>query len=303
MLRFMHLYRSTALSTMAVASSVGGASHTDAAPLDRKPAFSVGAPRIDAGTPIEIGRSYELRSRILGDVRKLAVYLPPHYGDERRTFPVVYLLDGGASEDFHHITAIAAISAAYGMTQEVIIIGIEGRDRRHDLTSPSSNPLDRKSMPTAGGAEAYRHFLLSEVKPWAEGRFRTSGRSALMGESLAGLFVVETALTAPTSFDDFVAVSPSLWWSNGDLSRGAAAALARHDFRGRRIWLAIADEPTYYPEMKDGLDRLVAALRTTRVNAPAWSLTSMPTETHATIYHPAAMAAFRAIFAIASVKQ
>jgi len=46
-----------------------------------------------------------------------------------------------------------------------------------------------------------------------------------------------------------------------------------------------------------GVDPLVEQLK---ANAPAglhWSYTPMPAETHATIYHPAALAALRALYA------
>jgi predicted alpha/beta superfamily hydrolase len=253
---------------------------------------------VRGGAPIVIGNSYILHSRILGDERRIAVYLPPHYSDPNRTFPVVYLLDGGAAEDFHHITGLASISSAYGLTKEVIVVGIEGKDRRHDLTSPSTDPDDLRVASTSGGAASYRHFLVEELKPWIEQRYRIDGHTALMGESLAGLFVVETALTSPGSFDDYIAISPSLWWNRGALSRSAAANLTAGDFAGRRLWLAAGDEMTNYPEMRDGIDRLVVALGNAGPNGLAWSFTPMPAETHATIYHPAAMAAFRQLYAL-----
>ena len=268
-----------------------------AAPAIASASAQLGAPSADEGAPIVIGRSHVLRSTILKDERRIAVYLPQHYSDPSRRFPVIYLLDGGAEEDFHHITGLANISAAYGLTREVIVVGIEGRDRRHDLTAPSSDPADLKVAPTSGGSDPYRRFLVDELKPWVEGRYRTDGHSALMGESLAGLFVVETALRMPQAFDDYIAISPSMWWNREALSREAELDLRSGDFRGRRLWLAAGDEGNYHLEMKEGTDRLVASLR--RVDRPGltWSYTPMPSETHATIYHPAAMAAIRKLYA------
>lgn len=199
------------------------------------------------GTPILIGRSHLVPSKILKDDRRVAVYLPQHYSDPAKRFPVIYLLDGGAEEDFHHVTGLVSISAAYGLTKEAIVVGIEGKHRRHDLTSPSADPADLKSAPTSGGSSAYRRFLVEELKPWVDARYRTDGRSALMSESLAGLFVLETALGTPRAFDDYVAISPSVWWNRGALSVGATAAHRSKDFAGRRLWLAAADEGTYYP--------------------------------------------------------
>ena len=63
--------------------------------------------------------------------------------------------------------------------------------------------------------------------PWVEARYRTNGKDAIIGESLAGLFIVETLFEDPTLFDDYIAVSPSLWWEKKKYGRKAAAYLAK----------------------------------------------------------------------------
>lgn len=254
-------------------------------------------PARDEGRPIVIGRSYTLASKVLGDVRRLNVYLPEHYGDKGRSFPVVYLLDGGEAEDFHHISGLAQITAAYGQGQELIVVGIEGVDRRHDLTSPSQVPADLKVAPTSGGSAAYRRFLLEEVKPWVAARYRANGRSALMGESLAGLFTAETLLRAPDSFDDYIICSPSLWWSDGALAAEAAHDLHGPGFEGRRAFIAFDDPPP--PEAAAAKDRArQAELEAAFAGAPKglqWTVLR-PHESHGAIYHPAALAAFRWLY-------
>jgi predicted alpha/beta superfamily hydrolase len=252
----------------------------------------------DTGRPIVIGRSFALTSAVLGDTRRVNVWLPDGYGDTGRRFPVVVLLDGGEAEDFHHITGLARINAAWGQGQEVIVVGVEGVDRKHDLTSPSASPSDRKILPTSGGADAYRRFLNTELWPWIAARYRVNGRRALMGESLAGLFTAETLLKAPTSFDDYIIVSPSLWWNAGALAAGAAA-----DLRGKRLARLRAvvafDEPA--PPVDQAArerawqDQFAAALRDARAAGLSVTITR-PGETHGAIYHPAAMAAFRTLY-------
>jgi predicted alpha/beta superfamily hydrolase len=248
--------------------------------------------------PIVIGQSFALPSKVLGDIRRVNVYLPESYGDAARAFPVVVLLDGGEKEDFHHVTGLAQINAAYGQGQEVIVVGVEGVDRRHDLTSPSSVAADLKVAPTSGGAAAYRKFLVEELKPWVAARYRTNGRTALMGESLAGLFTLETLLKAPESFDDYVIVSPSLWWNGGALVGEAGADLRQGALNGRRAWIAF-DDPSPPADVaareRAAQDRLAAAFAS---GAPAglWWKVTRPGEGHGGIYHPALMAAFREFY-------
>jgi predicted alpha/beta superfamily hydrolase len=116
-----------------------------------------------------------------------------------------------------------------------------------------------------------------------------------MGESLAGLFVLDTFLNTPAAFDDYIAVSPSLWWNKQALSQAAEADLRRGAFTGKRLWLAQEPEGA---ELQAPVDRVVAALKA--VNAPglAWTYDPRPTERHDTIYDPVAISALRAFYAV-----
>lgn len=253
---------------------------------------------LPAARPIVIGTSYEIASTVLGGRRRINVALPAHYGEAGRRFGILYVLDGGEREDFLHIAAVAQITAAYGAGEELIVVGIEGVDRRHDLTSPSSVAADKARVPTGGGAAAYRTFLARELKPWVQAHFRTGGRSAIIGESLAGLFVLETFLKQPAAFDDYVAVSPSLWWNGGRLVDEAPAHLRAPRPSGRRLFLALetpappADAAARERAQQDRLDR---ALRTAIPAGRALTIWRSA-EGHGTIYHPAAWQALRALY-------
>lgn len=249
------------------------------------------AAALPPGQPIVIGTGYDLRSKVLDQTRRINVHLPPDYASGTKTYPVIYLLDGGAAEDFHHITGLAQVGAMNGYLAEVIVVGVAGADRRHDLTAPSAEPRDRKDTPTHGGAANYRRFLAEELRPYIAANFRVDGHAALMGESLAGLFVVETFLKTPGLFDTYIAVSPSLWWDQGRLAKASPALLAAHTPAPRRLYLSLADEG---PAM--GLDPLLAALKTAPPKDLTWRHDPMPAEHHHTLYHPAASAALRWLY-------
>ncbi|WP_198422011.1 alpha/beta hydrolase-fold protein [Stenotrophomonas acidaminiphila] len=61
--------------------------------------------------------------------------------------------------------------------------------------------------------------------PEIERRYRTTGSRGIIGESLAGLFIVETLFEQPTLFDTWIAFSPSLWWNDAALTRSAGVRL------------------------------------------------------------------------------
>jgi predicted alpha/beta superfamily hydrolase len=251
--------------------------------------------RIDQPQPVRIGSSYTLPSSILRQTRRINVYLPPGYAEGNTRYPVLYLLDGGVQEDFVHIAGIASLAADFRRIREFIVVGIEGIDRYHDLTHPTTVESDRQRLPTSGGASAFRRFLATELKPFVEGHFRVSGETVLMGESAAGLFVVETLLREPQDFSGYVAVSPMLWWDNQSLARQAESLLRKPFPPARRLYLTIADEGG---AMQEGMDRLVLALKSGAPRDLDWTFVLMAAETHGTTFHPAALNAVRRLFAV-----
>lgn len=244
-------------------------------------------------TPIVIGTSYALPSSTYGGTREVNVWLPPGYGESEETYPVLYLLDGGSQQDFHHISGLAQLGTVNGTTRDVIVVGIASGVRVTELTFRSDDPEVVAEHPAHGESERFYRFIAEEALPFVEGRFRTGGETALMGESLAGLFVVETFLKAPEMFDHYVAVSPSLWWDVGRLAAQAGAHLRDHSNEPRTLILTIGDEGG---EMQAAMEVLVANLRDHALAGLDWSYTPRPNESHATIYHGAALDAFRRLF-------
>ena len=277
------------LLSVGVAANFAPAAHAQA--LAQTPA----QPPEVVETPIVIGQSFALPSAIMGAAREINVWLPPGYADSGKTYPVLYVLDGSQDQDFHHISGIAQLGTIVGTTRDVIVVGVASVDRRNELALPTEDPELIARYPTQGQSDRFRRFLSEEVQPFINARYRTSGETALMGESLAGLFVVETFLKEPQMFDAYVAVSPSLWWDGGRLARQAGAHLRDHSGDPRTLILTLGDEGEM---MQAPMDVLVANLRQYALPNEHWSFTPRPTETHATIYHGAALNAFRQLYAV-----
>ncbi|WIY70334.1 alpha/beta hydrolase-fold protein [Aquidulcibacter paucihalophilus] len=247
-------------------------------------------------TPIVIGQSYALPSAVLGATREINVWLPPGYAESGRSYPVLYLLDGGTTwQDFHHISGLAQLGTVNGTTRDIILIGIASVDRRNELALPTENPELIARYPTHGQSERFRRFIADEVQPFVESRFRTNGETALMGESLAGLFVVETFLKEPQMFDAWVAVSPSLWWDGGRLAQQSGAHLRDHSNDARTLILTMGNEGA---EAQALMETLTANLREHASPGLTWTFQPRPDETHATIYHGAALDAVRRLYAV-----
>jgi uncharacterized protein len=259
------------------------------------PAGAQTRPAQPAARPIVIGQTWSFPSRVLSSVRTVNVWTPPSYAEQPgRRYPVVYLIDGGLAQDFHHITGLAQLGALSWQTQEMIVVGVETIDRRRELAFPvERDEALHREFPSAGSSAEFRRYLIEEVKPAIEARYRTSGEDALLGESLAGLFIVETLLKQPAAFDTYMAMDPSLWWDGGRLTEEAAALLARGAPGRRRLWLSVGSETLAQPAHAD---RLVAALRAVPASSLQLRYEPRPGLAHATIYHPTAYEALQAFY-------
>ena len=253
--------------------------------------------QMQGGAPLSIGESYLINSETLGGERIVTVRLPAEYdADPEARFPVVYLLDGGPEQDFAHIAGIAQSREMNGTFAPFILVGIQSTDRRHFFTPPAADvaAYEEALAATPGGSATYREFLRYELKPLVEASFRTNGRSAVIGESLGGLFVVETLLRDPTLFDDYIAISPSMWWEAMQFGREAAGYLDAMPAGERRLYLTVANEGFWH---REGMERLVDALRDHAHDDLQWTYVPVgDSETHASIFHPMALDAFRTLY-------
>ncbi len=245
----------------------------------------------DKPAPLIIGDTFTIESKVLGETRRINVYLPPGYAEAAdKRFPVLYMPDGGMAEDFLHVAGLVQVSVGNGTMRPFILVGIENTERRRDMTGPTENAEDKKIAPRVGGAEAFRKFVRTELMPEVKARYRTTDETAIVGESLAGLFVVETLLLEPDLFDTYIAFDPSLWWNNEHLLKIAPEQLSKAAKLEKRFYFATSSDAAELGQ------RFADILSKSAPASIGWHYEPMPEEKHSTIYHPAALKAFRALF-------
>jgi len=263
------------------------------------PIENAGSDKVKANTPepLIMGQTYTIKSSVLDMDRRITVRLPFYYDKEPdRKFPVVYVIDGGPEQDFPHIAGIAQSRDINFTFEPFILVGVETVNRRYQITPPARDikSYEKELGTKPGGSADFRKYIRDDVMPWVEGKYRTNDQDAVIGESLGGLFIVETFLKDPTLFDDYIAVSPSMWWDEMKLGAEATVDLANMPIGKRRLYLTMADESVL---MQEGLDQLVAALETGAPEGLGWTYVERKdSEGHASIYHVAALDAFRAFY-------
>jgi len=170
--------------------------------------------------PLAIGETVEINSEILNETRTLNIYLPNGYSpDSLKTYPVIYLLDGSIDEDFIHVSGIVQFGSFswINMISETIVVGISNVDRKRDFTYPTTIKKDKKDFPTTGESTTFISFIENELQPFIEMNYKTNSIKTLIGQSLGGLLATEILFKKPDLFDNYIIVSPSLWWDDESL--------------------------------------------------------------------------------------
>lgn len=265
--------------------------------------MAVGAVGQAKAVPLTIGVTVRIKSAILHEQRIINIYLPPDYTKNDSTrFAVIYVPDGGIAEDFLHIAGLVQFDSQPWVHRlpPSIVVGIENTNRQRDFTFPVNN-LDflgkagykKTDIPSYGGSAAYIAFLEKELLPYINTHYNTNGHNTIIGESLAGLLVTELFATHRPLFDNYIIISPSLWWGNEKLiSRILPAAGNEKKKHHVKVYLCAPVKSEDTLMYNDAL-RLKARLKEIKNMETTLYFDYLPGETHGTVMHQAAYNAFR----------
>jgi predicted alpha/beta superfamily hydrolase len=228
--------------------------------------------------------SFTVQSKSLGEPRLINVYTPPQYrashGSNARKFPVLYMPDGGIDEDFPHVAHAVDSLIASGAIRPVIVVGVPNTQRRRDLTGSTRVASDSAIAPHVGGSAAFRGFLGEELTSEIDRRYRTTPERGIIGESLAGLFIVETFLDEPKLYTHYIAFDPSVWWNAGALVDSAPQRIAAFDAAPRTLYVATSREPS----TAVGTSKIVDVLRSAPPPRLRWTYQPRTDLTHGNIF-------------------
>jgi uncharacterized protein len=254
----------------------------------------------DSTKPFVLGEIRTLQSNILGEKRILNIYLPEGYNAKDTVkYPVIYLLDGSADEDFIHIVGLVHYNSFewINVLPKSIVVGIATVDRRRDFTFPTTLEADRKRYPTTGHSDNFIAFLGTELQPFIEQTYKTTSSKTIIGQSLGGLLATEILFKTPMLFDKYIIVSPSLWWDNGSLLNESSEILTANFKQSTEIYIGVGKEgltPTAVPRVMEVDANLLAdKIQATKSNTVTVLFDYLPGEDHATIMHQAVANAFR----------
>ena len=255
-----------------------------------------------ASKPFVIGQIDEIQSKELNEKRILNIYLPEGYNPEEATkYPVIYLLDGSADEDFIHVVGLVQYNSFEWINQipKSIVVGIATVDRRRDFTFPTTIETDKKRYPTTGHSDKFIAFIKNELQPFIENKYKANTVKTIVGQSLGGLLATQILFKEPALFNKYVIISPSLWWDNGSLLN-----LPLPKFNDIDVYIGVGKEgltPTAIPRVME-VDANVLSEKIKQAagkNAKIY-FDYLPQENHATIMHQAVSNSFRLLYPAAA---
>lgn len=123
-----------------------------------------------------------MKSKILKDNRKYAIYLPPDYDISKRSYPVLYLLHGGGDDhtgwvQFGEVLRIADNAIKEGTATPMVIV------------MPDANTGQRGYFNDVTGEWRYEDFFFEEFMPYIEKEYRIKAEKrfrAVAGLSMGG---------------------------------------------------------------------------------------------------------------------
>jgi predicted alpha/beta superfamily hydrolase len=170
------------------------------------------------------------KSKIFANRRDVLVYLPRGYRRfSRQLYPVLYLQDGQNILDA--ATSFAGVEWGVDETAQrlirknliepliIVAIANTGEERIHEY-APTRGVIDtsaKRKKRSRGLARNYGRFLIEELKPYIDRKYRTKREAeftGLGGSSLGGLLTLSLGLWFPNVFTRLIAMSPSVWWDD-----------------------------------------------------------------------------------------
>jgi predicted alpha/beta superfamily hydrolase len=115
----------------------------------------------------------------------------------------------------------------------------------------------KRKKRSRGLARVYGQFLIEELKPYIDNRYRTKREAeftGLGGSSLGGLATLAMGILFPWAFSRLIVMSPSIWWDDFAIYRLIESIAEKPSLK---IWLDTGTNEPGWEQARELRDRLV----------------------------------------------
>jgi predicted alpha/beta superfamily hydrolase len=195
-----------------------------------------------------------LHSSIVDADFEISVALPESYSTSSSEYPAFYVTDSNFW--YALVTQTNFLLRLNQEIPEMIVVGIGYPSenlmdltgwRRRDFTptrDPEQEAIWKESIPgitefQSGGAPAFLQFIRDELKPFIASNYRVAeSDSALMGDSLGGLFAFYVLFHQPDTFQRYLIGSPFLDYDDSVTFRFEEKLAAEHEDLPAKVFMA-----------------------------------------------------------------
>ncbi|MCO5259445.1 MAG: alpha/beta hydrolase-fold protein [Crocinitomicaceae bacterium] len=218
---------------------------------------------------------FVLESTILNDSRNINVWLPSEYKGGKKRYTVLFIPSGEESSNFMTFTSTIARLIDENAISPMIVVGIESVSNDANLKLADFSQAESNS-----DFEKYLTFIKKELEPKINKSYRTNTLTAVIGESVAGLFVLETYLLKPETFDYYIAFDPAIWMNDYQYVKDLDKYLVDLEYPGKTLWFAGSSSP----DVSKSTRIIAKTLKKRNVVNLSWYYADEVGEKHETIF-------------------
>ena len=221
--------------------------------------------KLNGPVAIEGTEQYEVCSNVMGKNYLISVAKPATWLPTQERYSVVYVLD--ANSCFGAVVDMVRMLQVTNELPPLMVIGIgypscdlqEFANRRLQEFTPTADADYGKlwspelELTSKGGdAGLFLSFLRDELKPLLEKCFPLIEEDAtLIGDSLAGLFVLYALFARPKAFSRYIIGSPAIFWDNGFIHRHEEKFYQKNKRLDATVFMGVGGledkEPFHFP--------------------------------------------------------
>ena len=191
----------------------------------------------------------QMTSKLTNYLYTINIYVPEEEAPQDG-FPVLYVLDG--SSYFNLVKEAVRLQCRNAPKQvsfqllllELVMATICVKEDFMILQHLAESYIyparfKGKGHEKLGGAVDFSRFIEEELKPTIEAQYPVNqAQQALFGHSLGGYFALWQLFHHQSSFQRYLAISPSIWWNEHELVQCASVFLNEHQDMNETLFLS-----------------------------------------------------------------
>ena len=245
-----------------------------------------------------------LTSSFVEQEYRLFIALPRGYAESEERYPVLYVLDAdilfGTITETARLLPLESFFLGHQSVPDLILVGIAypggfdemAQKRGRDFTPVSEFGADPTNEPD--GAARFFRFLEEQAIPFIDKTYRTDpGDRGLIGSSAGGIFILDTLLRHPGTFQRYIATSPRM---DEIIFRHEAAYAEQHCNLRAALYLSAGTEGEIEQQIASGVGRFHASLAARKYSSLRLVHESLEGENHVSAQPTAFTHGLKAIY-------